>query len=106
MQFAKLSDMKGGWLIGSFQPTLMHTTAFEVALKSYQAGDKEASHHHKEAEEVTVIVSGRARMCGREMAQGDMVLLARGESTSFEAIENTTTLVVKTPSVLGDKYLD
>jgi mannose-6-phosphate isomerase-like protein (cupin superfamily) len=106
MQFAKLSDMTGGWFVGAFEPTLLRTSDFEVAIKAYRAGDREPAHHHRIAEEVTVIVSGRARMCGRELGQGEMVLLAPKDSTSFEALEDTVTVVVKRPSIPGDKYLD
>jgi quercetin dioxygenase-like cupin family protein len=106
MELRRLSEMTGGWFVGDFSPTALQTTAFEAAVKHYRAGDREAAHHHKLAEEITVIVSGRVRMCGREFTAGDIVLLAKNESTGFEALEDTVTFVVKTPSVKGDKYLD
>jgi quercetin dioxygenase-like cupin family protein len=106
MRLAKLSDMKGGWIVGDFVPSLLRTRDFEVAIKHYKAGDREPAHHHKLAEEITVIASGRARMCGQEFVTGDIIELERGESTGFEALEDTVTVVVKTPSVANDKYLD
>ncbi len=92
--------------MGDFVPTAARSKDFEVAVKRYQAGDREKAHHHKLAEEITVIVEGRVTMCGREFATGDIVHLARGESTGFEALADTLTVVVKWPSVMGDKYLD
>ncbi len=106
MQFSSHSDMVGGWFVGDFSPVVLPTPDFEVAVKSYRAGDREASHHHKVAEEITVIAAGRARMCGRELVAGDIVHLAPGDSTGFEALEDTITVVVKRPSVKGDKYVD
>ena len=106
MQIATLNEMVGGWFVGDFVPSLLRSPQFEVAVKYYKAGDREASHHHKAAEEITVIASGLVKMCGRELAAGDMVKLDRGESTSFEALEDTITVVVKSPSVAGDKFLD
>lgn len=106
MKHHKISEMKHGWFVGSFVPTALSVDEFEVALKKYKAGDFEASHHHKIAKEVTLIVEGRAKMFGREFIAGDIIVLEPGESTSFEAIADTVTVVVKTPSVLGDKYID
>jgi hypothetical protein len=37
---------------------------------------------------------------------GTIVHLQPGESTDFEALEATLTVVVKRPSVKGDKYPD
>jgi quercetin dioxygenase-like cupin family protein len=106
MQFAALDAMKGGWFAGDFAPTLLRTSAFEAAVKHYRAGDREPSHHHRSAQEITVIAAGRVLMCGRELHQGDMVLLERHESTAFEALEDSITVVIKAPSVPGDKFLD
>ena len=96
--------MVGGWLVGDFEPSCLRTTACEVACKQYAAGDQEAAHVHRIASEVTLIASGRVRMNGRELSAGDIVILDPGEVTDFTAIEPTTTVVVKMPSVVGDKY--
>jgi hypothetical protein len=94
------------WFAGDFTPALLRTTAFEAAVKHYRAGDREPSHHHKAAREITLIASGKARIGGRDLGTGQMVLLEQNESTAFEALEDTITVVIKTPSVPGDKYLD
>ena len=100
----RLDDMTRGWFVGAFSPTLLHTEAAEVAIQRFAAGDEEACHHHKVATEITAIVSGRAVMCGRELHAGDIIVLPPGTATSFRAIEDTVTAVVKSPSVAGDKY--
>jgi hypothetical protein len=43
-------------------------------------------------------------MCGRRLQHGDIIKLAPGEATDFVAITDSTTVVVKLPSVKGDKY--
>ncbi|EHZ0010083.1 TPA: hypothetical protein ACNB0W_002079 [Escherichia coli] len=105
MEFSKLDDMVRGWFVGGFEPTLFKTTDVEVAVQKFKAGDKEAAHCHKIATEITVIVSGRARMAGKEVKSGDIVKIAPGEFTDFEALEDTVTTVVKLPGALNDKYL-
>jgi hypothetical protein len=98
--------MIGGWFVGDFAPVVLRSAEVETAVKYYRQGDKEPSHHHRLAEEVTVVAAGRVRMCGREFIGGDIIHLAPGESTAFEALEDTITVVVKRPSVADDKYVD
>jgi hypothetical protein len=99
-----LNDMVGGWMVGDFAPTCIATTACEVACKHYPAGAVEAAHVHRVATELTLIAAGRVTMNGRTFAAGDIVILAPGEATDFRTLEPTTTVVVKMPSVKGDKY--
>ena len=101
-----LGDFVGGWLVGHFNPALIANDDVEVAIKIYQAGDREQSHHHRVATEYTVIASGRVRMNQQEYAAGEIIQIDPGHSTDFEALEATTTVVLKTPSVPNDKYVD
>jgi quercetin dioxygenase-like cupin family protein len=101
----KLQDMFKGWFVGDFDPSLLRTDACEVAVKSYKAGDSEELHHHKVATEVTLILSGRVRMCGKEWGEGDIVVLEPGEATDFVALTDAVNVVVKTPGAKNDKYL-
>lgn len=104
MKSFRLDDMTKGWFVGNFDPVVLRTEAAEVAMKSYTAGTKEARHMHKVAPEVTLIATGRVRMSGVEYGAGDIVLIEPGEATDFEALTDVTTVVVKVPSVAGDKY--
>jgi quercetin dioxygenase-like cupin family protein len=105
MKTAKLADMKGGWFIGDFAPVCIHTKGVEASCKYYKAGDKEGEHVHKIATEVTVIASGKVKMNGQEYSAGDIIVLDPGDATDFHALEDTVSMVVKIPSVIGDKYL-
>ena len=102
----QLQDFVGGWLVGHFQPALIANNDVEVAIKIYQAGDHEKSHYHAVATEYTVIASGRVRMNDQEYVSGDIIQIDPGHSTDFEALETTTTVVLKTPSVADDKFID
>ena len=105
MKSFKLNEMTKGWFVGDFSPVALKTTESEVAIKQYKAGEIELEHVHKVATEVTVIVSGRVRMFKQEWGAGDIIVIDPNESTAFEALEDTITVVVKTPSVAGDKYI-
>ena len=99
-----LKDMVGGWFIGDFEPSVFRTKEFEVAVKKYKAGDKESRHVHKISVEFTVIVSGKVIMNSKEYGEGEIICTIPNESSDFEALEDTVTVVVKKPSVAGDKY--
>ena len=99
-----LNDMVGGWIVGNFEPSCLKTAACEVACKHYEPGAAEAAHLHRVATEVTLIAAGRVTMNGRTFGAGDIIVLEPGEATDFQALEKTTTVVVKMPSVIGDKY--
>lgn len=97
--------MVGGWFVGDFSPSVMPTRDFEVAVKYYESGDHEARHVHQVADEITVVAQGRVQMEGHEYTTGDIILIPAGEATNFTVLEPTITVVVKRPSVIGDKYL-
>jgi len=100
-----LEDMKGGWLIGDFTPSCLRLRECEVACKYYRKGDMEPKHVHRIATEITVIASGHVRMNQKHYTTGDLVMVEPNEATDFEALEGTITVVVKVPSVSGDKYM-
>ena len=104
MEISCLDDMTKGWFVGDFAPTALRTTAAEVAVKSYKAGDREDRHLHKVAVEVTLILSGTVEMCDRRLGPGDIIKLLPGEASAFSAVTDAVTVVVKLPSVVGDKY--
>lgn len=105
MNTSRLEDMINGWFVGAFEPTAHYSEACEVAVKHYSAGDAESAHFHKVATEITLVLNGTVRMCGREFSAGDIVVLQPGEITSFQALTDATNVVVKVPGALNDKYL-
>lgn len=106
MRVDKLADMTRGWVAGDFAPSVLRTKAFEVAVQHFKAGDVEAAHYHAKATEITVIVLGQVRMFGQTFAEGDVVTAEPGDVTSFEALTDAITTVIKTPSVPNDKFID
>ena len=105
MKSAKLSNMRKGWFVGNFEPTLWKTEDVEAAVKTFLAGETEVEHYHKIATEITVVVSGRIRMFNQEWEAGDIVITEPGDLTSFEALSDTVLTVLKLPGVTNDKYI-
>lgn len=104
MEISDLTTMTGGWFVGDFKPTALATGVAEVAVKSYVAGDSEARHHHRVATEVTLVLSGTARFNETVVDTGQIATIPPGESVAFKAVTDVVTVVVKVPSVAGDKY--
>jgi len=102
----RLKDMTGGWFVGAFSPAAYATPDVEVAVQRFPAGYVGAWHHHRLATEVTLLLSGKARAAGVALAAGDIITLSPGVSSSFEALEECITVVVKHPGALNDKYID
>lgn len=104
MTTANLNEMTKGWFIGNFEPSLYKTNDVEVAVKNYQKGDKEAEHYHKLATEFTIVICGKIRMFDKIFDANSIIKIEPGESTSFECIEDASTVVVKIPGANNDKY--
>ena len=100
-----LNDMTRGWFVGNFKPAAYRVEEIEVAVQHFTAGAFEPEHIHKVATEVTLLLSGKAVMAGILMVSGDILTLEPGTKSSFEALEDCTTVVVKHPGTLNDKYL-
>jgi quercetin dioxygenase-like cupin family protein len=105
MRQARLEDMVRGWFVGDFEPSVFRTGAAEVGVRVYTKGQSETTHYHRIATEVTAIISGEVRMRDKTYRAGDIIVIEPGEATDFEALTDATTVVVKVPGVIDDKYL-
>jgi quercetin dioxygenase-like cupin family protein len=100
----KLNEMKGGWFIGNFDPSLLKTDKFEVAVHSYKQGQKWPKHFHKVSTEYNCLISGSMNVCGKELKAGDLFVILPYEVAEPEFLEDCTVVIIKTPSIPGDKY--
>lgn len=105
MEKFTLKDVINGWFIGDFDPSLYKTSDFEVAVKSYSAGDYEGKHYHKIATEFTVILDGSVEMNNQVHNSGDIIRINPGTPTDFKALTDVKTVVIKVPSSKNDKYI-
>ena len=111
MEYRKLSDFTRGWFIGDFEPSLLKTDQFEVALKIYSQNDSEEPHFHGLAIEYNLIVSGSVEMTniltGETLIlyKNEICVVKQGEPIKFTALTNAKVLVIKIPSCKNDKYM-
>lgn len=100
-----VNEYTKGWLVGNFEPSLINSKDIEVGLKYYKKGDKESSHVHKIITEYTIVVSGKIKMNDEVYIEKDIVTILPNVPTNFESLEDSITLVIKTPSIPSDKHI-
>jgi len=100
-----METMMGGWFIGNFEPSAYKTDQFEVCYKHHLKGEKWDTHYHKEGTEINYLVNGKMIIQNKELNTGDIFILKPYEIADPIFIEDCTVLIVKTPSVSGDKYI-
>jgi len=99
-----LQQFTKGWLVGDFHPSLVKNKDIEVGIKYYKAGDKDTKHHHKLTTEYTIVIFGVVKMLEQIWKTNDIIVIQPNIENELECIEDACLLVVKTPSIIGDKY--
>jgi quercetin dioxygenase-like cupin family protein len=99
-----ITNFKGGWFIGDFLPSIHKTSEFEVGILSHKQGEEWPTHYHT-GTEINYLVSGEMMIQSKILRSGDIFKINPYEIANPEFITDCTVVVVKTPSVPGDKYL-
>ena len=105
MKIENLSGMHLGWFIGDFTPVVHRTSHFEASVKYFKAGEREPSHFQRIATEITVIISGNAKINDTNLNPGDIVTIEPNEAADFLAITDVALIAIKFPSLPSDKVL-
>lgn len=105
MDIYKFEDMKGGWFVGDFEPTAYKTSEFEVCYKFHKKGEKWDTHYHKKGTEINFLVKGKMKIQDKEIKEGEIFTIYPYEISEPEFLEDCILIIVKTPSVPGDKYI-
>jgi quercetin dioxygenase-like cupin family protein len=105
MDILKFEDMVKGWFVGDFEPTAYKTKEFEVSYKIHPKGEQWEHHYHKIATEVNYLIEGHMTMCGKELNAGDIFIVKPNEIADPEFHDDCKIICVKTPSIMGDKYI-
>jgi quercetin dioxygenase-like cupin family protein len=104
MEIKRIEEMTRGWFIGNFNPSVFKTEDFEVGYLVHKKGEYWQPHYHIKATEINYLIRGRMKIKDRELTAGDIFIIFPYEIANPEFIEDCELIVVKTPSVPGDKY--
>lgn len=101
----RIEDYIKGWFVGNFSPVLIPSKDFEIAVKWFKAGEKEAIHKQIIATEVTVVIEGSIKLGDQIFIKGDVILIPPGEFAAFESLTDSALVCLKTPSIPDDKVI-
>lgn len=96
--------MTNGWFIGDFTPAVLRTKNFEVAVKHHKVNETYPVHVHKETTEYNYLISGKMLIQGQIINPGDIFIIFPFELSDPVFLEDCSVVVVRTPSIPGDKY--
>jgi quercetin dioxygenase-like cupin family protein len=105
MKRSKIDEMKGGWFVGNFDPSILKTPDFEVGFKVFEKDEVHEAHYHKIATEYNYLVSGSILIDDQKITAGDIFTFEPGEVADLLFLERCEIVVVKVPSVKNDKYI-
>jgi len=104
MKITKLTDYKAGWFVGNFEPTAHKTKDFEVGTTIHPKGSEWPKHYHKKSREINYLIRGKMLIQDQEIVGGDVFVFEPYEVADPIFLEDCEVLVIKTPSVPGDKF--
>jgi quercetin dioxygenase-like cupin family protein len=104
MKKTRIEDYKRGWFIGNFEPSVLKTKEFEVSYMRHAKGEIWDAHYHKESIEYNVLIEGKMIIQGITLVSGDVFVFDKGEIADPVFLEDCKLIVVKVPSIIGDKY--
>jgi quercetin dioxygenase-like cupin family protein len=105
MKVLKIEEMKGGWFAGNFDPAAFKTKDFEVGYTIHKKGDFWPKHTHKIITEITLLIKGQMLLQNTLLESGDIFVLEPDEVADPIFLEDCHVIVIKTPSIPGDKVL-
>ena len=103
MKVMKLDDFTRGWFVGNFEPAMYKTSQFEAGVLIHKAGESWPAHYHTGVE-INCLLAGTIKMHNMILEPGTVFMIEPFEVADPEFLTDCVVVVVKTPSVPGDKY--
>ncbi len=104
MEKYNIKNMKGGWFIGNFIPSVYRTKQFEVCFKQHLKEDKWLTHYHKHCIEINYLIRGSMTVNNELLVKGDIFIFNKEEVCAPIFLTDCELIVIKTPSIPGDKH--
>ena len=101
-----ISQFKGGWVVGQFEPCLIKSSRLEVGIKFINKGTKGDGHYHMKSDEFTILISGSALDKGKIYGPGDIIVIKKKEKNFTFFLEDSLIISMRNNSVPKDKHYD
>lgn len=99
------ASMVRGYFIGDFEPTAYRTKAFEVSLMVHKQGEFWDAHYHTQSDEINYLMEGEMMINDQYLKAPTIFVIEKGEVADPRFLTDCKLIVVKTPSVPGDKVI-
>ena len=103
MKIDRIENMKGGWFVGNFFPTVFQTENVEVSYKKHLKGESWDIHYHEKVTEVNLLIKGSMVLQNKKLISGDIFTLDPLEIADPEFLEDCEIVCVKLPGIANDK---
>jgi hypothetical protein len=104
MKISKIDEYFRGWYVGNFQPSCFDTKDFEVGFLTHKKGEIWLAHLHKIATEINLLLEGEMIIQNKKLVSGDIFVIEPNEIADPIFLTDCKLIVIKTPSIPGDKY--
>lgn len=105
MLITNISNFTKGWVVGDFDPAIIHSKDVEVGIHHYPKGFVSEPHIHKLSREINCIVKGQVLLANAQVLNsGDIWTFEPEEYEVVEFLEDTELVVIKSPSIPNDKH--
>lgn len=105
MKIDRIEDMKDGWYIGNFLPSVLKTEVFEVCYKKHKKGEKWETHYHEKITEINLLIKGKMMINNTLLLEGDIFTIPPFYVSSPNFLEDCEIIIIKTPSIINDKII-
>lgn len=106
MKVLDINDFKAGWFIGNFEPTILKTSDFEIALKIHKRDEKIQSHRHNHTVEYNLLTDGKMEVNGSQIEEGNIFIFEKSEICNVKILSEIAKVVcIKVPSNPKDKEI-
>lgn len=99
MTINNIDNFTAGWLVGNFEPALLHSKDVELGVKHLSANTPIERHYQKESTEYNYIAVGSVIANGNQLNAGDIFIYTPGEITELNILTDTVIVVFKSPSL-------
>ncbi len=104
MLIVPLKDFKQGWFVGSFEPRAFYSKDVEVCCRIHPKGEFWPRHYHKIGTEINVLLHGSMLINNVEIKEGEVFIIYPGEWAEPTYMTDCEIVIIKVPSIPGDKY--
>lgn len=105
MEIYDFSEMKDGWFVGDFTPSVYKTSGFEVCYKHHKKDEEWDKHYHEKSTEINLLISGSMKINDTIINEGQIFVIKPFYVVKPTFLEDCTLVIIKTPSAPGDKII-